>query len=142
MQCNPPFYGTCLTPLFPPSHTGGAERLVVDAALALQQRGHSVRIYTSHHDPAHCFAETRDGTIDVRVHGDWLPRHVFGRMFALCAYVRMMYLAVALLLAEGRAADVVFCDQIAACIPILRLGRAKVRRLAECVHVQSPAVRG
>ena len=40
---------------------GGAERLVVDAALGLQKLGHSVDIYTSHHDPSHCFEETRDG---------------------------------------------------------------------------------
>ena len=41
---------------------GGAERLVVDAALGLQKLGHRVAIYTSHHDPKHCFEETRDGT--------------------------------------------------------------------------------
>jgi alpha-1,3/alpha-1,6-mannosyltransferase len=40
---------------------GGAERLVVDAALGLQSLGHSVDIYTSHHNPAHCFDETKDG---------------------------------------------------------------------------------
>jgi alpha-1,3/alpha-1,6-mannosyltransferase len=40
---------------------GGAERLVVDAALGLQKLGHSVDIYTSYHDPGHCFEETRDG---------------------------------------------------------------------------------
>jgi hypothetical protein len=42
--------------------SGGAERLVVDAALGIQSLGHSVDIYTSHHNPAHCFDETRDGT--------------------------------------------------------------------------------
>lgn len=40
---------------------GGAERLVVDAALGLQKMGHHVEIYTSHHDPNHCFDETQDG---------------------------------------------------------------------------------
>lgn len=30
---------------------GGAERLVVDAALALKSQKHEVVIYTSHHDP-------------------------------------------------------------------------------------------
>lgn len=38
---------------------GGAERLVVDAAVALQDRGHSVTIYTSHYSRDHCFAESR-----------------------------------------------------------------------------------
>ena len=40
---------------------GGAERLVVDAALGLQGLGHSVDLYTSYHDRQHCFDETRDG---------------------------------------------------------------------------------
>jgi hypothetical protein len=40
---------------------GGAERLVVDAAVALQSRGHQVTIFTSHCDPRHCFDEARDG---------------------------------------------------------------------------------
>lgn len=43
------------------SSPGGAERLVVDAALGLQNLGHKVDIYTSHHDPKHCFEETKDG---------------------------------------------------------------------------------
>ncbi|PJF18736.1 hypothetical protein PSACC_01470 [Paramicrosporidium saccamoebae] len=38
---------------------GGAERLIVDAAKTLQQRGHNVIIYTSHHSPKHCFEETK-----------------------------------------------------------------------------------
>jgi len=40
---------------------GGAERLVVDAAVGLQNRGHRVVIFTSHCDSKHCFDEARDG---------------------------------------------------------------------------------
>ena len=40
---------------------GGAERLVIDAAVGLQEGGHNVTIYTSHCDPKHCFDEARDG---------------------------------------------------------------------------------
>jgi hypothetical protein len=40
---------------------GGAERLVIDAAVGLQTRGHKVTIFTSHCDPNHCFEEARDG---------------------------------------------------------------------------------
>lgn len=40
---------------------GGAERLVVDAAVGLQNKGHKVTIFTSHCDPKHCFDEARDG---------------------------------------------------------------------------------
>lgn len=44
---------------------GGAERLVVDAAVGLQQRGHRVTIFTSHCDPSHCFDEARDGKLST-----------------------------------------------------------------------------
>jgi hypothetical protein len=40
---------------------GGAERLIIDAAVGLQELGHKVTIYTSHCDPQHCFEEARDG---------------------------------------------------------------------------------
>ncbi|KAF9494127.1 hypothetical protein BDN71DRAFT_1507848 [Pleurotus eryngii] len=50
--------------LHPDLGIGGAERLVVDAALGLQNLGHCVDVYTSHHDPTHCFEETRDGEGD------------------------------------------------------------------------------
>ncbi|CEL96655.1 unnamed protein product [Vitrella brassicaformis CCMP3155] len=42
---------------------GGAEQLVVHAACGLQKKGHSVVIYTAHHDPNHCFTPTRDGRV-------------------------------------------------------------------------------
>lgn len=48
--------------LHPDLGIGGAERLVVDAAVGLQNLGHKVVIFTSHCDPKHCFDEARDGT--------------------------------------------------------------------------------
>ncbi len=45
--------------LHPDLGIGGAERLVVDAGLALIRRGHSVTYVTGHHDKSHCFEETR-----------------------------------------------------------------------------------
>ncbi|KAI9032286.1 alpha-1,3/1,6-mannosyltransferase ALG2 [Hyaloraphidium curvatum] len=99
---------------------GGAERLVVDAAVGLQHKGHDVRVYTSHHDPSHCFEETRDGTLAVRVLGDFLPRHFFGRFHVLCAILRNIYLALFVWLA-GETYDVAFVDQVSASVPILRL---------------------
>jgi alpha-1,3/alpha-1,6-mannosyltransferase len=44
---------------------GGAERLIIDAAVGLQSKPHNykVTIFTSHCDPAHCFEEARDGTL-------------------------------------------------------------------------------
>jgi len=43
--------------LHPDPGIGGAERLVVDAAIALKNKGHEVSIITAHHDPNHCFEE-------------------------------------------------------------------------------------
>ena len=40
---------------------GGAERLVIDAAVGLQGIGHKVTILTSYCDKGHCFEEARDG---------------------------------------------------------------------------------
>ena len=40
---------------------GGAERLVIDAAVGLQESGHKVTILTSYRDTNHCFDEARDG---------------------------------------------------------------------------------
>lgn len=78
--------------LHPDLGIGGAERLVVDAALALKGRGHKVTILTAHHDPFHCFVETRDGQLEVIAAGDWLPRSMFGRCQALFASLRMLYI--------------------------------------------------
>lgn len=41
---------------------GGAERLVIDAAMGLQSLGHKVTILTSYRNKEHCFEEARDGT--------------------------------------------------------------------------------
>lgn len=40
---------------------GGAERLVIDAAVGLQSLGHKVTVLTSYRDTNHCFEEARDG---------------------------------------------------------------------------------
>lgn len=112
--------------LHPDLGIGGAEKAVVDAALALKSRGHDVQFLTAHHDPNHCFNETRDGSFKVTVAGDWLPRSVFGRFYAVCAYVRMVYAAIYLVFFSDISFDIVFCDQISACVPILKCSKAKV----------------
>ena len=40
---------------------GGAERLIVDAAVELASHGHKVHIFTAHHDKKRCFEETLSG---------------------------------------------------------------------------------
>lgn len=105
---------------------GGAERAVIDAALALKSRGHQVEFVTAHHDPKHCFQETKDGTLRVTVVGDWLPRKILGKFYALCAYIRMIYAAIYLVIFSSIKYDVVFCDQISACVPVLKLASTKI----------------
>lgn len=112
--------------LHPDLGIGGAERAVVDAALALNSHGHSTQFVTAHHDESHCFQETRDGTLKVTAVGDWLPRSFFGKCYAFCAYLRMIYAAIYLVFFSDIEYDVIFCDQISACIPVLTMTRAKI----------------
>uniref|UniRef100_A0A914W771 Alpha-1,3/1,6-mannosyltransferase ALG2 n=1 Tax=Plectus sambesii TaxID=2011161 RepID=A0A914W771_9BILA len=119
-----------VTFLHPDLGIGGAERLVVDAAVALQKKGHQVNVVTAHHDASHSFPETNDGTLKVQVVGDWLPRSVFNKFYAFFAYLRMV--VAAFYLCCTQAPDVIFCDQISACIPFIRILRPRVKILFYC----------
>ncbi|CAK7244810.1 MAG: Alpha-1,3-mannosyltransferase-like protein [Sporothrix thermara] len=105
---------------------GGAERLVVDAAVGLQNRGHRVVIFTSHCDPAHCFDEVRPGTgvLDVRVRGGSIvPATLLGRFAILCAIARQLHLLLQIWLTGELAAlgaSAYFVDQLSAGLPLLR----------------------
>ena len=110
-----------VTFIHPDLGIGGAERLVVDAAIALKSKEHEVSIVTSHHDPSHCFEETRNGQLKIIPVGDWLPRRLFGKFYALFATIRMITAAIYLTLFSGLKPDVIICDQISNAIPFLRL---------------------
>ncbi|KAF9973237.1 Alpha-1,3-mannosyltransferase-like protein [Actinomortierella ambigua] len=106
---------------------GGAERLVVDAAVGLQNLGHKVVMYTSHHDTSHCFEETRDGTLTVRVGGNSIvPRTIFKRFYIVCAILRNLHLALSLLLLSSETFDIIIVDQLSVSIPLLRWTGAKI----------------
>jgi len=103
---------------------GGAERLVVDAALALQKLGHDVTIFTARHERTHCFEETRDGSLRVVIFGSFLPRRVLGRFYAACAYLRMCWVALRIAAMQfSTPFDVIIVDQVSLCLPILRFAR-------------------
>ncbi|KAJ2705747.1 Alpha-1,3-mannosyltransferase-like protein [Coemansia spiralis] len=105
---------------------GGAERLVVDSALCLQQRGHRVVVYTMHHDPSHCFEETRDGTLEVRVCRSWLvPQSIGGRLHIACTILQSLALARSVATAREQF-DVLFVDQLSAPIPLLKHAHAHI----------------
>jgi len=95
--------------LHPDLGLGGAERLIVDAAVELAGRGHGADIYTPHHDRRRCFHETTSGAFGVHVAGGWLPRTLAGRCIAAMTWARCMAAALWLLWARwalGRAYDV------------------------------------
>lgn len=99
---------------------GGAERLIVDAAVELASHGHNVHIFTAHHDEARCFEETLAGTFSVTVYGAFLPRHIFYRFHALCAYLQCIFVALCVLF-MWPSFDVILADQVSVVIPILKL---------------------
>ncbi|KAI5301204.1 Alpha-1,3-mannosyltransferase-like protein [Ascosphaera pollenicola] len=87
-----------ITFIHPDLGIGGAERLVIDAALALQARGHRVIVYTSHRDKSHCFDEARNGKLDVRIRGNTVfPVHLNGRFHIAMAIARQLHLIVEVL---------------------------------------------
>ncbi|KAH7474673.1 Myotubularin-related protein 2 [Phytophthora ramorum] len=109
--------------LHPDFGIGGAENLVVNAAVALQQRGAHVTVFTAHHDVSHCFEETRgDGPLatHVVVHGDWLPRTVLGKLYAFCAVVRVLFVTLCVAIYYINDLDVFVVDQVSISIPFLR----------------------
>lgn len=115
---------------------GGAERLVVDAAVGLQNLGHKVTIFTSHCDPTHCFDEARDGTLDVRVRGNTIfPATILGRFQILFSILRQLHLLCAITW-TGELAKLkptaFFIDQLSAGIPFLRWFWEDVKILFYC----------
>ncbi|PIA89527.1 Alpha-1,3/1,6-mannosyltransferase alg-2 [Cercospora beticola] len=113
---------------------GGAERLVIDAAVGLQALGHKVTILTSYRDRNHCFEEARDGTLDVRVRGDAVfPPSIAGRLSILCTVLRQLSLVAStgVLSTELKQLDpdVFIVDQLSACIPFFRLLYPKAKIL-------------
>ncbi|KAL9654228.1 hypothetical protein ABK040_010261 [Willaertia magna] len=100
---------------------GGAERLIVDAAVGLQEiKGHEIIIYTTHHDKNHCFKETRDGTLNVKVFGDFIPRTLFGYFYILFVSIRMFYLTLRMYFSSTKNYDIIIVDQYSYHLPLLK----------------------
>lgn len=110
---------------------GGAERLVVDAGLATVRLGHSCVILTAHHTPSHCFPETLGPLLAVHCTGDFLPRHLLHRGYALFALIRMIYLALVCSIWYRDTTHVVV-DQVAGIVPLLRILLPSTRVIFYC----------
>lgn len=101
---------------------GGAERLVVDAAMGLQEAGHEVIIYTSHCDDSHCFEEVRNGDLKVEVYGDQFPTNIMGKCFIVCSNIRQLYLYWKLSRSHKiDNHDLFIVDQLSTIVPFLHL---------------------
>jgi glycosyltransferase involved in cell wall biosynthesis len=105
---------------------GGSERLVVDAALALREKGHEVTILTAHYDPSRRLRETLDGNLKIASRRAPIPVSIAGRLRVPCTLGRMGFL-IAAINREKMAPDVVFCDLVPHVIPLIRcLTKAKI----------------
>ena len=113
---------------------GGAERLVIDAAVGLQDLGNQVVIYTSHCDLNHCFDEVSSGQLKVIVHGDFLPTLFYKRFHILFAILRQLYLVLVLIVSgDIKNYDFFIVDQLSFCIPFLNFfSLASARVLFYC----------
>jgi alpha-1,3/alpha-1,6-mannosyltransferase len=98
---------------------GGAERWLVDAALSLQDAGHRVTIITSHHNPKHCYEETVNGALTVRVRGSFLPAHIGKRLRLPCVATQTVTAILSTALRREHF-DLTFVDLVPHVIPLLR----------------------
>lgn len=112
--------------LHPDLGIGGAERLIVDMAVGINSIGHRICLITNHHNRKHCFEETLSPELNVTVVADWFPRSIFGKMRALCAYLRILLATLYLILFYKNKPDLVIVDQISAPLILLNLFNYKV----------------
>ena len=73
---------------------GGAKRLVIAVASGLESLGHTVNIYTSHHDLNHCYDETRDGTPHVHHIISPFPCAWHGKFHVLFVHAHQLHLTL------------------------------------------------
>src|SRR5262249_54240190 len=117
--------------LHPSLGLGGAERVVVDAATELKERGHHVVLCVAEHEAARAFPETVDGRLEVAVHGGALPGAISGRFRGILSIARAAWAGAAV---ARQGFDVIVCDQVAYPIPLLRRIAGGARILYYCHH--------
>ena len=105
--------------LHPDMGIGGAEQLVINLALALQNSNFDVTIYTPRFDRERAFEPVKNGEIKVSVHGNWWPRTICGRLVACCSYIRM-YLCSLYVALFTRHYDIIIVDQVPLPCMVLR----------------------
>jgi alpha-1,3/alpha-1,6-mannosyltransferase len=122
--------------LHPDLGLGGAERLVVDAAVGLLRHQKvvpaSVTMVTNYHNPKRAFTETVDGSLRVVVRGSWIPRHLYNKGHVLFATLRMMWAALETAVLTDPDVDVYFVDQVSATMIMLKLFAPRSKVLFYC----------
>lgn len=98
--------------------------MIINLAIALKMRDYKVKIFTPHFDPERCFSECKN--LDIEVRGNWFPRTIFGRLIAFCAYIRMLFCAIYIVIYAYQDFDYFVLDQVSFPIPILKLRNSKI----------------
>jgi alpha-1,3/alpha-1,6-mannosyltransferase len=96
--------------IHPDLGVGGAERLIIDVAMAAKASGHQITMLTNHYDPKHCFEDTKD--LNIIVKASFLPRHLSGKFHAFFAYLKIFLASLWLLFFSNLKYDVIISDQI------------------------------
>ena len=104
---------------------GGAERLILDMALAFKEQSHTVSIYTCEYDKEKTFPDFQTSGVTIKRVGKYIPARIKGKFAALFNLIRMFYLTMYLIISWARF-DLIVVDQITLPIPLLRLFRYKV----------------
>lgn len=63
------------------------------------------------------------GIFPVTVYGSFLPRHIFYRLHAVCAYVRCIFVALCVMIL-WQSFDVILVDQVSVVIPLLKFKKS------------------
>ena len=107
---------------------GGAERLILDAARAVKLSNPETSIWTTRYDPKRAFKDASD--FEVHVHGNYIPRNIFGIFSIFFSLLRFLWLTI--VCAFKSKADIFIVDQISAWLPILRLICPKAKIIFYC----------
>jgi alpha-1,3/alpha-1,6-mannosyltransferase len=109
--------------LHPDLGVGGAERLILDTALAVKSNGHDVTILTNHYDPKHCFEDSKEFNIVVKF--DSVPRQICGYFHALLAYFKLFLAALWLIYFSSIEYDLAIVDQISIPVALFKINKKK-----------------
>lgn len=104
---------------------GGAERLMLDLALALKSKGHRVKLFTTSLDQRCAFREAIDGTIEVETIGNKIPNLLFNRFQLIIGIIKMFILTIFMLLFRPKY-DLYIVDTNPYVLPLFKLFRRKV----------------